>query len=63
MGKRDGARKTRDILTEKWESEMALEKRDLPSESGNVDAYVCDILTCITLCDIAMCCNTVLYLF
>ena len=33
---------------------MALEKRDLPPESGNVDAYVCDILICITLCDIAI---------
>ena len=27
----------RNILTEKQESRMALEKRDFPSESGNVD--------------------------
>ena len=32
--------KKRDIWTEKWESGMALEKRDFPPESGNVDTYV-----------------------
>ena len=34
--------KKRDILTEKRESGMVLEKRDFPPESGNVDTY--DIL-------------------
>ena len=31
--------KKRDILTEKRESVMVLEKLDFPSESGNVDTY------------------------
>ena len=32
-------KKKQDILTEKWESRMALEKRDFLPESGNVDTY------------------------
>ena len=32
-------RKKRDILTEKPENGMALEKRDFLPESGNVDTY------------------------
>ena len=34
--------KKRDVLTERWESGMALEKHDFPPESGNAGTYDID---------------------
>ena len=44
-------RKKRDILSEKWESGMALKKREFTPESGNVDTYAVNRIYILIISD------------